>query len=656
MKNCSTLRFVGAVFLLLSFTAHGQNYDVDLSVQVQATVQTNPAQITLDWKADPTATSHYIYRKLKTDITWGSPLATLGGTDSTYTDASVTIGENYEYRIFKTGNLDGYGYINAGIQVPAVDNKGGMIVVVDDNFTTSLNNEIDQLVDDLEADSWMVTRIDLTPADDVASVKMAIQNVYTQNTNTAAVLLLGHVPVPYSGLMNPDGHPDHIGAWPADVFYGEMDGTWTDNTVSDQTATQSRNHNVPGDGKYDQSDLPNNAELQVGRIDFFDLPAFTDTEEDLLRNYLQKLHDYKTVQWTAPDRGLVDEGNFSNFDEGFAQNGWKNFVPMFGKDEVYELDYQSTLATDAYMWSYGCGGGTYTSANSVINTSEFASQNTQTVFTMLFGSYFGDWDTQDNLLRSSLASGTTLTASWAGRPNWQYHHMALGENIGYSGLLSQNNPGLYEVSTLPLFSRWTHIALLGDPSLRMHYPEMPSNLTLLNNLNHAELSWTGSTGSGILGYNIYRRTPADDQWTRINNTIVSNTMYTDSTLAAADDYIYMVRAVELKTTFSGSYFNQSLGITAEDYFNVSIAEQTEVDQWCIFPNPTNGTFELISNQQGFTDVEVQVINLAGEMINARREVSSNGNIRFDLSAEPKGIYLLQVLEREQTTVKRVVLY
>ena len=54
------------------------------------------------------------------------------------------------------------------------------------------------------------------------------------------VLLLGHVPVPYSGNIAPDHHyrptgngltPTHQGAWPADIYYGDMVGAWTDTTV-----------------------------------------------------------------------------------------------------------------------------------------------------------------------------------------------------------------------------------------------------------------------------------------------------------------------------------------------------------------------------------------------------------------------------------------
>ena len=47
------------------------------------------------------------------------------------------------------------------------------------------------------------------------------------------MFLFGHVPVPYSGDIVPDGHaPDHQGAWPCDGFYGDMDGLWTDCSVN----------------------------------------------------------------------------------------------------------------------------------------------------------------------------------------------------------------------------------------------------------------------------------------------------------------------------------------------------------------------------------------------------------------------------------------
>jgi hypothetical protein len=30
------------------------------------------------------------------------------------------------------------------------------------------------------------------------------------------------------------------------------------------------------------------------------------------------------------EKGLIDVGNFGSFNEGFAQNGYRNFTPFFG--------------------------------------------------------------------------------------------------------------------------------------------------------------------------------------------------------------------------------------------------------------------------------------------------------------------------------------
>ncbi len=85
-------------------------------------------------------------------------------------------------------------------------------------------------------------------------------------------LLFGNIPVPYSGNINPDGHDDHKGAWPTDYYYGEFDaGAWTDNLVNNDTASRVANRNIPGDGKFDQSQTPTPPELVVSRVDFSNL-------------------------------------------------------------------------------------------------------------------------------------------------------------------------------------------------------------------------------------------------------------------------------------------------------------------------------------------------------------------------------------------------
>ena len=56
---------------------------------------------------------------------------------------------------------------------------------------------------------------------------------------------------------------------------------------------------------------------------------------------------------------------------------------------------------------------------------------------MLFGSYMGNWDGQDDLLRSVLATPTMgLACMMVGEPHWFVHHMGLGETIGYGTRLT----------------------------------------------------------------------------------------------------------------------------------------------------------------------------------------------------------------------------
>jgi hypothetical protein len=262
----------------------------DLAVQLSATVQETPPQIRLTWKKHTDATSYAVYRRLKGSTNWGSPLATMSGADTVYTDNSVSAASAYEYRVAKDGgSLTALGYIYAGINAPPIHNRGTLLLVVDNLFIDSCAAEIAQLMEDISGDGWQLLRRDVSRDSGDVFVKSLIRSAAQTHSDLSAVLLLGHVAVPYSGELNPDGHGDHKGAWPADGYYGDLQGVWTDNIVNNTTAAQTRNHNVPGDGKWDQSIMPFSLALQVSRVDFHNMPAFGKTEVQLMKNYLNRL-------------------------------------------------------------------------------------------------------------------------------------------------------------------------------------------------------------------------------------------------------------------------------------------------------------------------------------------------------------------------------
>ncbi len=556
------MRTLSYTLLLTLFTslAYAQNWSLERSVQITAEIQTAPPTITLHWVSEPAA-DFILYRRTKGSNNWGVPLSTLPNTATSYLDEEVVVGESYEYRIVKNAPIKGEGIINAGIQIPAVEQRGRVVLAVDDTQADALTVEIDRLIADLESDGWAVSRIDVSPTDAVTSVKNEITMVYNSDPdNTKAVLLLGHIPVPYSGANYPDGHEDHEGAWPADLYYGEMNGNWTDFSVNVTTATDPRNHNTPGDGKFDQTLIPSDIDLQVGRIDFRDLPAFAENETQLLKKYLDKNHAFRHKQFTAEPRGLV-ENNFGGIPEGFGQNAWRNFSAMFGTGQVFDTDFDQ-LTAQSYLWSYGAGAGSYTSAAGITTTADLAADSLQTVFTMIFGSYFGDWDIENNLLRSALASGTVLTNAWAGRPKYRFEHMALGENIGYGLLLTQNTPTSYVQDTC-YGGRLIHNALMGDPTLRMHIVSPPGETLILQENNaHVTILWEDS-GDADLGYYVYRKGDGDDYYQRLHADPVTGVSYVDSCRNFDETHHYMVRALRLETSASGSYYNLSQGVAGQ---------------------------------------------------------------------------------------------
>lgn len=556
-------KFLLCVFSLVLSSSLFSQATSDAAVQLTATTNSTTPQIILNWVGNATTAQYTVYRKLKTATSWGAVLATLTGTVNQYVDNAVTVGTNYEYRVIRTGSgYTGYGYINSGINIPAVDKKGKLILLVDSTFITTLSNELKRLEDDLEGDGWTVIRHNVLRSGTVTHVKSFVVADYALDpTNTKAIFIVGHIPVPYSGNINPDGHPDHLGAWPTDTYYADVNGNWTDVSVTSTTASPARTQNVPGDKKFDQSAIPSDLELQAGRVDFANMPSFTATEQTLLKNYLDKDHDYRMKIFSPIKRATIDD-NFGYFGgEAFAASGYKNFAPLVGSSNVVAGDYFGDLTAGSYLWAYGCGGGTYTSASGIGSTANFATSNLQGVFSMLFGSYFGDWDATDDFLRAALAQGKTLTNIWSGRVHYQLHQMGLGENIGYSVMQTQNNTGsLYFGSPTGITSRWIHHGLMGDPTLKNDVVGPVSNVVATKAGNNCNITWSASTETAIAGYNIYMKNDTNTTYVKLNAAPIVGTAYTDLCLLYKGIYKYMVRTVKLENTPSGTYYNLSDGV------------------------------------------------------------------------------------------------
>ena len=142
-------------------------------------------------------------------------------------------------------------------------------------------------------------------------------------------------------------------------------------------------------------------------------------------------------------------------------------------------------------------------------STDIVAQDAKAVFFMIEASWMGNWDHTDNFMRSVLATPSMGVACCciAGHPHAYYHHMGLGEPIGYGIRLSMNNSTLYRSQSND-FARAIYIELLGDPTLRLEPIAPPSNLSAVSNGTGVVLNWSPSTDS-IAGYHIYRATSSN---------------------------------------------------------------------------------------------------------------------------------------------------
>ncbi len=554
----------------------------DMAVFLSCQTSTSPTpSITINITPNEQATSYEIYRKFLNSYAFpATAMAVIDDLETpSYTDNSVQEGVPYEYQVIavSTGNYSGAdqiyhatGYIATGVNLEPFSDFGTVLLVVDETLATPLATELEQLREDLVGEGWGVKQVEAPRSEafdkeKVTTTKNLIMSEFGADNKITTVFLIGRIAVPYSGNIAPDGHvPDHRGAWPADLYYGHLEESfWTDNTVNNSAANRDENDNVPSDGKFDNDWLVNNSNsirfvsLAVGRLDLFNMPAFEKTELELIKQYLDRNHEFRTGLLSPKREGLIDDNfRFKNgMFESFASDGWRNFGSLIGGENVSEKDYFTTLVLDDFLFSYGTGGGSYTSAGGIGNTNAFASQEPKAIFTMLFGSYFGDWDSQNNLLRATLCTNyPALTNAWAARPHWYIHHMGLGMPMGYSTLLSQNNYDTYIPNKIMFQGNFmsymtsfllVHTALLGDPTLTL-FPKGINND--INNFQISqiekgsiELTWEGTSGNGV---DIFRSREEDGFFKKLNQIPVFENSYTNKQFVFEDgEYFYQIRTI-----------------------------------------------------------------------------------------------------------------
>lgn len=530
---------------------------------VKATVEASPPKIRLTWQTledvsalkvrrRPGATGNHAAGQ------WKVVADGLAADATSFEDTDVAPGQFYEYHVARSGTVsDGNAWVLSGIDAPFVEDPGVVAVVADASLSSAANVAIDRLVADLRAEGWDVERIAIAKTATPPELKTQLQALRAKHgARFRSAILLGGVPRAFSGVVMPDGHFDHEGAWPADAYYGDLDGTWND---TDGPRGVGVFKNAPGDGKFDPTFPPTDVDIAVGRIDTEKLPAFAPlTASDLLVRYLDANHAFRTGAKTYAERTWVTDTFGFAGGEAFGRIGYRDGAAIFGKAPETGQPFLDALDDDAgYLLAFGSGAGGPKSAAGVATTSDFVTRAPKAVVMGLFGSYFGDWSYDDNLMRAALVSPSPALATfWFGRPQYHVHALGALRTLGEAHLATQNDLGRSYTAGGPSS---VHLALLGDPTLRLFVTRPPSALVATPVPTGVTLAW-GPSPDLVAGYHVYRRAKdATGAWTRLTMTPLTTTTYTDYSAAMPAEHDYRVVAVRLRTTGSGRFIEHSGG-------------------------------------------------------------------------------------------------
>jgi hypothetical protein len=93
----------------------------------------------------------------------------------------------------------------------------------------------------------------------------------------------------------------------------------------------------------------------------------------------------------------------------------------------------------------------------------------------------------------------------------------------------------------------------GSASARLTFQSNASNSPTVESLtgngqapqpHSVDLTWNASQSPGVVGYNVYRRTPTGSYGSAINGSLNAGTAYTDTTVTAGQTYFYVAKAVD----------------------------------------------------------------------------------------------------------------
>ncbi len=170
----------------------------------------------------------------------------------------------------------------------------GFLIVVNNNLYEDIEQSIQIYQEDLTNDNFdsFVLEYNGTSHEDLREQIIT----YVQTENVTNVVLIGDLPVAWFELFedwNNNGIQDEGEAWvefPCDLYFADIDGIWEDTDAN----------NI-----YDYHEGDKHPEIGIGRIVADNMNMLPDSESELINDYFQKNHLFRTGIVTSYETSLA---------------------------------------------------------------------------------------------------------------------------------------------------------------------------------------------------------------------------------------------------------------------------------------------------------------------------------------------------------------
>lgn len=603
----------------------------------------------------------FVYRRQLGTSAWSNVASSLPAGTGNWIDNNVSQGQIWEYQVrrLNTWNYGGLNFDATGYTIGSLisDNtiyKGQMILLVADDIPAELATKYIRLKKELTADGWFVNEL-IVPAsggwdsgNEVVTIKNQITSIYNNAPladKPKLLFILGHVPLPRSGsadVIAPDDHNQNKGARGCDAYYADIDGNFTDTaTYNPGGLATPLAVNLPGDYKWDQDFFPSDIELAFGRVDFFDITDVALSEIQMMENYLDRLSAYRNV---LPTHNMGEKtGFYYGYDN--SNDGSYRSLPNISKP----IDvYQNYTGPNHNQWVQLNGPfKIYMQNLSIPEISDWQTYGMNATVFASDQSYWGFGDVPQpsgvySRIRSLLGvPSKCLITLWTTTGINIFHQACSGQPLGLAmkEIMNHNQTNQYlekppqQYDTEEWWNR-THFAFYGDPTINLYQIEPPTNLTLTELNGNAQLNWSSSNDTDVLGYHVYESDSEFGIYNRVTTSVVSGNSYNLNNFQ--NGHWYIVKAVKVIESGCGKFLHSSIGESIQGNLVLSSIELSLPNSLVVYPNPSKDIFHVKSKHE-ITSYKISTTNGVG----VKNEFVNKMNFPINISNLSDGIYFVQ---------------